>query len=388
MKNNRIYRQLQRHLDKQPIGFPRDWSGSDIRLLKLHFTIEEALIAMAMSFRYETLEEIQNRLPAVEKKLKALTPELTTDALTPAEILKHLDAMSSRTTIMQKEENGTLLYCLVPLVIGMYEGMVYDLDDDYIDAFKNYANKLQHGLSLISTDVPQMRTIPIEAAITAVHDVMRYDDVKEHISNSDGPIFIVECICRKKSRMMGEPCKKTQRTETCMVFGDIAKMLLKFSKGREVSRVEALEIIRENQKEGLVLQAYNMQNPEVICSCCGCCCGMLSVQKMLPNPRIFTTSNYHAVIDPKKCIGCRLCEKKCQVCALTFNKKKKKVSVVDKRCIGCGNCIPVCRAGALTLVKKTGVPVPPADFESLQEAIMNKKPAWRLGRIIKRTLTK
>lgn len=388
MTDDIIYRRLQRHLDKQPVGFPRGRSGSDIRLLKLHFIIEEALLAMAMSFRYETLEVIQNRLPEVIKQLKALTPGLIPDALTPAEILKHLDSMSSRTTIMQKEEGGIIYYCLVPLVIGMYEGRVFDMDRDYVEAFNDYAHSMQHGLSLISTGVPQMRTIPIEASIPASHDVMEYDDVRRHINNTEGPIFIVECICRKKSGMMGEPCKQTKRTETCMVFGDIAKMLLKFSKGREVSRDEALGIIRENQREGLVLQAYNVQHPEVICSCCGCCCGMLGVQKMLPNPKIFSTSSYRAVIDPAKCIGCRLCDKKCQVNALYFDKKKKKVRVKDKRCIGCGNCVPVCRAGALTLVKKTGVPAPPADFESLQEDIMNKKPWWRLGRIIGRTLTR
>ena len=131
-----------------------------------------------------------------------------------------------------------------------------------------------------------------------------------------------------------------------------------------------------------------MQHPEVICSCCGCCCGMLGVQKMLPNPRIFTTASYHAVIDPEKCKGCRLCEKKCQVDALTFNKKKNKVSVTDKRCIGCGNCLPVCKADAVSLLKNKDVPVPPADYESLQAAIMNKKTRWRLGSIIRRTLAK
>ena len=174
MTDDRIYRQLQRHLDKQPIGFPRGRSGSDIRLLKHHFTIEEAHIALAMSFRYETFEIIQSRMPDVIKKIGALTP----DALTSADIRKWLDSMSRRAGIMQKEEDGIIYYCLVPLVIGMYEGRVFDLDGDYVDAFNSYAHTMQHGLSLISAGVPQMRTIPIEAVIPAVHDIMQYDDVK------------------------------------------------------------------------------------------------------------------------------------------------------------------------------------------------------------------
>lgn len=388
MTDYRLYRQLQRHLDRQPVGFPRGWSGSDIRLLRHHFSVEEAVVALAMSYRYETFEVIHGRLPGVIKKIGALTPDAALDAMTPEVTARCLDAMSSRACIMQKDEGGVTFYCLVPLVIGMYEGRVFDLDSDYLDAFNSYAHSVQHGLSLISTDVPQMRTIPIEAAIPAVHDIMRYDDVREYVSNMDGPIVVLECICRKKSGMMGEPCKQTDRIETCMTFGDLAGMLIRFGNGREVTRDEALEILRENQKEGLVLQAYNMQHPEIICSCCGCCCGMLSIQKMLPNPRIFTSSSFHAVIDAEKCRGCRLCEKKCQVDALSFDKKKKKVTVSGKRCIGCGNCVPVCRTGAISLHKKPDAPVPPADYESLQEAIMRGKPWSRLGRIIRRTLSR
>ncbi|HPS59524.1 MAG TPA: 4Fe-4S binding protein [Spirochaetota bacterium] len=381
MRDDRIYRKLQRHLDKQPVGFPRDRSGSDIRLLKHHFSVEEAVIALAMSYRYETVDIIMDRIPGFIKMKGALIPDV-------ADLRKCLDSMSQKISIMRKEENGIIYYCLVPLVIGMYEGKVFEMDAEYLEAYDSYAHAMQHGLSFISTYVPQMRTIPIEAVIPAVHDIMQYDDVREHINNTSGPIFIIECSCRKRKKIHGDPCKQTQRSETCMVFGDIAKVMLRFNQGREVRKDEALEIIRENQLEGLVLQTYNMQHPEVICSCCSCCCEVLGIHRMLPNPRIFTSASYHAAIDPGKCIGCRQCEKKCQVGALTFDKKKKKISVVDKRCIGCGNCLPACKAGAVSLLKKMDAPVPPADFEGLQEVIMRGKPLWRLGRIIRRTLTK
>jgi NAD-dependent dihydropyrimidine dehydrogenase PreA subunit len=270
----------------------------------------------------------------------------------------------------------------------MYEGKVFSMDADYIDAYDRYAHSMQHGLSFISTDVPQMRTIPIETSIPAAHDIMKYDDVREHINNSSGPIFIIECACRKRKKIHGEPCRQTQCSETCMVFGDAARVMLKFNQGRQIDKKEALEIIRENQKEGLVLQTYNMQHPEVICACCGCCCEILGIQKMLPNPRIFSSTNYHAIMDTEQCVGCRLCEKKCQVNALGFNKKKKKVYIIEKRCIGCGNCVPACKAGAVRLGKNKDISVPPIDFAGLQETIMRGKPKWRLGRIIRRSITK
>lgn len=375
MVDDKIYRELQRHLDRQPVGFPYDRSGADIRLLKYHFTPEEARIALAMSYRYETVAAIGRRLAAISGK-----------GGPACDLTGILDSMSSRLSVMRKEDGGEIYYCLVPLVIGMYEGRVFDMDAEYIEAYDAYAHSLQHGLSFLSTDVPQMRTIPIEAALPVSHDIMQYDDVKEYINNSPGPIFIIECTCRKRKKIQGQPCSQTKRSETCMVFGDIAGVMLKFNKGRQIDKNEALEIIRENQKEGLVLQTYNMQRPEVICACCGCCCEILGIQKMLPEPGIFSSANFYAVIDPEQCRGCRLCEKMCQVNALKFDKKKKRVYVVEKRCIGCGNCVPVCGAGAVRLERKKKVTVPPPDFEGLQEAIMRGRPRWRLGRIIWRSI--
>ncbi len=376
--NDTIYRELQRHLDRQPVGFPKDRSGADIRLLKHHFTEEEARVALAMSYRYETADIIKSRLVkkscSGENELRQIDPD------------KCLESMSSKLSIMQREENGVLCYCLVPLVIGMYEGKVFNMDAEYLEAYDSYAHAMQHGLSFISTDVPQMRTIPIEKAIPVSHDVMKYDDVRAHIENSDGPVFIIDCTCRKRKAIHGEPCRKTKRSETCMVLGDLAKMMLKFNHGREVSKDEALEIVRESQREGLVLQTYNMQHPEVICACCGCCCEILGIQKMLPDPRFFSSSNFHAKIDSEKCKGCRLCEKKCQVDALEFDEKNKKVAVNSKRCIGCGNCVPVCRHGAVVLEKNGMTAVPPLDFTDLQETLMRGKPKWRLGRIIRRSV--
>jgi len=61
-----IYRKLQKHLDQMPIGFPRAESGSDIRLLKHLFTLEEAKIAIFLNFGWyrdiEPLDQIYGRI--------------------------------------------------------------------------------------------------------------------------------------------------------------------------------------------------------------------------------------------------------------------------------------------------------------------------------------
>jgi ferredoxin len=372
MKNLQVYRELQRHLDKQPVGYPADRSGSDLRLLIHHFSEDEARVALGMTYRYETTESIYDRIKDYGFSMEQLN--------------EMLDSMSSRLSIMQRESDGVLYYCLLPLVVGMYEGKVFNMDPEYVKAYNDYAHSMQHGFSFISTEVFQMRTIPIEKSIETKHHVLPYDNITEIIESAEDPFFIIECTCRKRKAILNEPCTQTARRETCMVLGDLAKLMMKYSHGRRIDKDEALNILRKSQEEGLVLQTYNMQKPEVICACCRCCCEILSIHKMLVNPVNFWTTNFHAVTDNEKCVGCRLCMKKCSVDAISFDKKKKKVLIRRDRCIGCGNCVPVCRAEALKLERNKETAVPPVDFMDMQETIMQHKPKWRLGRVIKRTL--
>jgi Na+-translocating ferredoxin:NAD+ oxidoreductase subunit B len=41
-KLEQIYRDLQKHMDRMPVGYPATSSGVDIRILKQFFTPEEA----------------------------------------------------------------------------------------------------------------------------------------------------------------------------------------------------------------------------------------------------------------------------------------------------------------------------------------------------------
>jgi electron transport complex protein RnfB len=56
--DQRIYRFLQRHRDKQTVGFPATLPGSDLRLLRRIFTPDEAKIAPHLSCKPASLDEI------------------------------------------------------------------------------------------------------------------------------------------------------------------------------------------------------------------------------------------------------------------------------------------------------------------------------------------
>jgi electron transport complex protein RnfB len=130
----------------------------------------------------------------------------------------------------------------------------------------------------------------------------------------------------------------------------------------------------------LVLQPSNDQKVEFICACCGCCCGMLGMQKTLPKPVDFWATNYYAAVDPENCTGCRTCVERCQVNAVRIDEKAGVAKINLDRCIGCGNCVATCPSGALSLVKKKKETIPPQDMESLYKTIAESKPG-ALGKI-------
>ncbi|MBW1778832.1 MAG: 4Fe-4S ferredoxin, partial [Deltaproteobacteria bacterium] len=71
MRKKSIYIRLQRHLDRQPVGFPATKSGSEIKILKHIFTPQEAEIATCLTYKFEPLEAIFERAgPLVESPEK------------------------------------------------------------------------------------------------------------------------------------------------------------------------------------------------------------------------------------------------------------------------------------------------------------------------------
>ncbi|NTW58524.1 MAG: 4Fe-4S binding protein [Nitrospirae bacterium] len=355
-----IYRILQQHLDEQAIGFPSTWSGADIRLLKRLFTPDEAKLALHLTYKPSPTEQIMER--AAADFFSAQTASL-------------LDSMFTKGAIGWKEKNGISHWYVLPLVVGMYECQDGNPSPEFLaDADAYFSKVLSFGRSFVSVKPSQMRTIPINKSIPVEHHVATYDQVRSIVQNSPGPFVVLPCICRRSEAMKGRPCKKTSREETCLAFGDMAKMVLRRKHCREVTRDEVLAIIQRNEEDGLVLQPANTRQPEFICSCCGCCCGMLSYQKFLPHPVDFWSSNYQAEVSSAACVHCGTCVSRCQVNAITLTGPSGEAQVNLSRCIGCGLCVPTCPSKAVRLNKKASETAPPKDEEALNdEIIANKK---------------
>jgi len=365
-QNDQIYVKLQQHLNNQTVGFPATRSGVEIKILKHIFTPEEAAIACCLSYKYEPLQTILGRAGDL--------------ADSPQDLAKTLARIQKKGGIESKSNNGKMVYCNAPLVVGMYEYQLDRLTPEFVEDFNKYTSDKKFGIEFLSTKLPQMRTIPISKSIHPQHNVSTFDEVSALLQQAEAPFAIFECICRKKKTIEGKSCKATDRKETCLAIGSMARMALKNGMGREITGDEALAIIEKNQKQGLVLQPSNTQKAEFICSCCGCCCGMLRTHKALPKPLDFWASNFYAAVDRDTCEGCGTCEKRCQVNAVRVSAKKQPAVVDLNRCLGCGVCIPGCPTESITLAKKPIELKPPQTHEELREIIMAGKKG-RLGKL-------
>jgi len=365
-QNDQVYIKLQKHLDSQAVGFPATKTGVEIRILKHIFTPEEAEIASFLSYKFEPLKIIFSR---VEHLVES-----------PEELEKILDRIQKKGGIESKIKNGTKHYCCAPLVVGMYEFQLGRLTPEFIKDFNEYTSDKKFGIEFLSTELPQMRTIPVAKSIHPKHNVSTFDEVTALLHQAEEPFVINECICRKKKSIEGKSCEVTDRKETCLAIGSVAQVVLLSGSGREITRNEAMSIIEQNQKQGLVLLPSNTEKAEFICSCCGCCCGMLDIHKKIPKPLEFWASNFQALVDTNTCNGCGTCQEWCQVGAVSVSENNQQAVVDLNRCLGCGVCVANCPTESISLFKKPTEVRPPQTREELYEIIMAKKKG-RFGKL-------
>jgi electron transport complex protein RnfB len=351
------YRNLQRHLDTLPVGFPETESGVEIRILQYLFTPEEAEIALNLTIMPTPAEKIHKRM----KKPKYSSQELE----------EKLDKIADKGGINRHvKRNGLKLFSNALLAIGMYEFQVNRMTKEFYSDFLQYLDEAFRD-EVLRTRIPQLRTIPTEGAIAPDLPIMTYDNIRDIVSTYKGPIAVANCICKQGKDLLGDPCHQTKMREICFTFGSSARKFVEEGLGRSISKQETFEILKQAEKDSLVLQPSNTEVPFCLCLCCGCCCEILTSAKPLDKPVQYFATNYYAVVDKESCIGCGICEKRCQMDAISIIDKK---SVVDYgRCIGCGLCVVTCTENAITLEQVKHPRVPPKNGVKLYMDILRKK---------------
>jgi ferredoxin len=369
------YRELQRHLDKLPIGYPATDSGVEIRILNQLFTPQQAAISLHLSLIPQSVNTIINHI----KKRKQLK------LLSKSDIEHNLKELGDKGAIMVgKNKKLEPVYSNAMLAIGMFEFQGDFITKEFATDMLQY---MEEGFRdvFFKTGPLQMRTIPALRAYSPEFPISTYDDIRKMIQNVTGPISLVNCVCKLSQDQMGHPCKVSDERIWCMSFSYNPQKdpddHPSFHKERQIlTQSEALERIEQAEKVGLVLQPSNSRKPMFLCMCCGDCCGVLTEAKKLANPASFFQTNYQISFDLNLCITCKICTQRCQMDAISF--ATDHIEIQMDHCIGCGLCVSTCKPKALQLIPLPNQRKPPKStltlYLKILEAKLGRLPAYEM----------
>jgi Na+-translocating ferredoxin:NAD+ oxidoreductase subunit B len=345
-----VYASLASALDALPNGFPRTPGGSELRILEIIFSPEEASLAAQLGRVTESTQDIAVRLGL--------------DAKTVAARLK---SMAKKGQVWPDFDRtaGERRYRLAPFVVGVYEASLELMNHELAHLVDRYL--AEGGAAGIMGAGPALhRALPAHGA---AEWILPYDDIVQMIEQAE-TFHIDDCICRAQQAQLGKECKFP--LHSCLVFSNRKRA----ARPDDVSKAQALALLAETERLGLVHTVSNtIADHFYVCNCCGCCCALLrSINEQGLLGAVARTS-YKVVLDPEACTGCGTCGERCQVRAMSV---PEGLAVVDEsRCLGCGVCVTGCPTGALRLERLPDAEIihPPADFAAWEEERLHRSAA-------------
>ena len=324
-----VYTQLRERLDDMAVGFPATKQGLEIKILKKLFNEEDAALFLKLSPLLEKPEDVADRL-----------------GKDPDALAEHMEGMAQKGLLFRVRKGGRVRYSAAPYVVGIFEFQLKDMKGEFARDNDDYFEEAL-GNEIQNFKTPVLRSIPVRRDLVAEWPVAPYEDAVE-ILKSHKRIAVMPCICRTMKGSLDEACDKP--LEVCMAFGSHADYYVENKMGRYIQLAEAKEVLKKGEAAGLVLQPFNSQKIGGMCSCCGCCCGVLRSLRKQPKPAEAVKSNYYAVVDAEECSACETCMDRCQIEAIQMQAAAAQIDL--DRCIGCGLCVTTCPTEAIRLVKK------------------------------------
>jgi electron transport complex protein RnfB len=351
-----VYEKLAKHLDDLPAGFQKTESGVEIRILRRLFTHEDAELALHL-----TLIPEEPRVIARRARIKV------------EEAARRLEKMEKKGLIVViRREGKPPQYMAQQFIVGFWEAQVNNLNRELAQDFEEYLASFND--TEFWRKVPQMRTIPVNKSISIQNEVMPYERAEELV-RARKTFAVSNCICRQEQRILGKGCDRPE--ESCLSLGMAAENVVRNGRGRAISMEEALAILQRAEEAGLVLQPTNAKRPYFICTCCGCCCGVLRRLKQDPKPASLVSTPFVASLDTDTCKGCGTCIKRCQMEAVYLDDSKAVLNL--NRCIGCGLCVSTCPTNSFSLVRKPEVEQPYVPENVVETNIKMGKARGKMG---------
>jgi Pyruvate/2-oxoacid:ferredoxin oxidoreductase delta subunit len=173
------------------------------------------------------------------------------------------------------------------------------------------------------------------------------------------PLADIEEVLNDATEIMVEPCPCRLTADNdacaaplfvCMRINRSAQIRMEQKQSQGLSREQAIAIMRNAHKHGLVLSLESCIQPyqNNICACCGCCCIVMKMRYEF-GLDVFHSGPYVPEFKQDACTDCGECVEKCPVKALSVSEVSPHVDF--SRCLGCGICAGACPTECIAMVK-------------------------------------
>ena len=232
--------------------------------------------------------------------------------------------------IFRRSRNETLgedTYYMQIFAPGILEMMVnqkelLDTHPEVGRAFEEYTRNLAANMgAMIPDGYGLMRVIPVESALEGIPGVNEFERISHYLDKYDR-FSVSPCSCRASRTSIGDGCGHLDE-DMCIQMGKGAEHYIRSGRAKEITREQALEIIKRAEENGLMHDMVNIEEPgesAAICNCCACACFGLRVGLMY-GARDAIRSNYVAEVDEAKCVACGQCVETCPGNALKLGQK-------------------------------------------------------------------
>jgi electron transport complex protein RnfB len=300
------------------------------------------------------------------------------------ELTKKLDGLSAKGLLYRYTRGEQVYYYLQDLfsLLRTY-GWPGPKEDNRVEV----ANFMDHAFPEFISPFNKvsekgLRVLPIDRTVEDPKTILPYEEVKK-VLDSYTYFCVTRCGCREKKNLAEQTQDCKYPSEVCLHFDKLAHYAVENGLGREITKQEAADILRQCAEMGLVHGISNQQKgTDTICNCCKCCCMWFETMRRCQHSGTLTPSNYRVHVEQSTCTGCGLCVKRCPMEALSlrdepaekgrktsvkegdkeksmFNRTGRVTQVKIDMCIGCGVCAYKCPSKSLTLKRNEVVHHPP-----------------------------
>jgi Fe-S-cluster-containing hydrogenase component 2/predicted transcriptional regulator len=257
-----------------------------------------------------------------------------------------LDSLFIKGLIFKSKKPDATRYYKVRHFIQFHDATVLTpgVDQEYLDLWKEFEATEQRAYQDLIKDYDfrqGMRVVPVNVTIESQNQVLAFEDVKKMVEEADA-VAVTNCSCRTIHGITDVPL------EVCMQLNKAAVYALDRGTGRELTKPEAIEMLKMCEEEGLVHCVENKYGfGHVICNCDNVGCGNWGHDRVYVK-KFTAPSRFKASVAPELCTSCETCVDRCFFDAISMEGQDDTAIIDADKCMGCGICVPACPGDAIT----------------------------------------